>query len=645
MNKNKILPFESEFFIGCNYWASHAGTAMWSNWQESIVDEDLQQMAQEGIEVIRVFPLWPDFQPIDMLYGVEGQERGYRFGEERFLDNEAEKAGVSEEMMGRFVKFTELAEKHGIKLIVGLITGWMSGRLFVPPALRGRSILTDPRSIQWQVRFIKYFIKKMKYSNAIIAWDLGNECNCMGTVNTREEAWLWTCTLSNAIKSSDPVRPLISGMHSLSPNGKWTMQDQGELTDILTTHPYPLWTPHVGVDPINTIRPIVHATAESLYYADLGGKPCFAEEIGTMGPMISSEQIAGDFARASLFSLWAHGCHGMVWWCAYDQTKLNAAPYDWVAVEGELGLITEDRRVKPVLKEMNRLNQVIKNLPFEELPPRNIDAVCILNTNQDHWAVALGAFTLSKQSGFDLEFQLEDQPLKESDVYILPSVSGFDGIPKQRWNDLLDRVYKGAALFITLADGFLLDFEQLTGLSVQTRSHRRGSETLTILGDPQTFELELNNPIKLSLKSIGAEILGTESDGNICFSKSKYGEGTVFLLTYPIEKYAVESKESLYYPEQYPYWKIYREVYSHFEHKRVVKVDCQDIGITEHPINELERIVILVNYSPEDKKIPLHMVDGWHINATYYGEIVELPDGQQISELPANEAVIISVSS
>lgn len=95
-----------------------------------------------------------------MLYGVEGQERGYRFGEERFLDNEAEKAGVSEEMMGRFVKFTELAEKHGIKLIVGLITGWMSGRLFVPPALRGRSILTDPRSIQWQVRFIKYFIKK-----------------------------------------------------------------------------------------------------------------------------------------------------------------------------------------------------------------------------------------------------------------------------------------------------------------------------------------------------------------------------------------------------------------------------------------------------------------------------------------------------
>lgn len=61
MNKNKILPFESEFFIGCNYWASHAGTAMWSNWQESIVDEDLQQLAQEGIEVIRVFPSGPTF--------------------------------------------------------------------------------------------------------------------------------------------------------------------------------------------------------------------------------------------------------------------------------------------------------------------------------------------------------------------------------------------------------------------------------------------------------------------------------------------------------------------------------------------------------------------------------------------------------
>jgi hypothetical protein len=644
MGENKILPFDCDFFIGCNYWASHAGTAMWSNWRADIVDHDLKQLSKEGIEVIRVFPLWPDFQPIHMLYGVEGQEKGFRFGEDRFLDDEADKAGVSKEMMNCFVEFTELATKHGIKLIVGLITGWMSGRLFVPPALQGRSILTDPRSIQWQVRFIKYFIKEMKYSNAIIAWDLGNECNCMGNVSTREEAWLWTSTISNAIKSSDPTRPLISGMHSLSPTGKWTMQDQGELTDILTTHPYPLWTPHVGVDPINTIRPIIHATAESLYYSDLGEKPCFAEEIGTMGPMISSEEIAGDFARASLISLWAHGCHGMVWWCAYDQTKLENAPYDWVAVEGELGLITEDRRVKPVLKEMNRLNKLIKNLPFEELPPRNTDAVCILNTNQDHWAVGLGAFTLSKQAGFDLEFQYEDQPLKESNVYFLPSVSGFDGLPKKRWKNLLKRVKEGATLFISIADGFLLDFEKLTGLSVKTRSHRNSTEKVIISGSLDTFELELNNAIKLSLSSVGAEILGTEIDENVCFSKSKFGKGTVYLFTYPLEINAIESKEALYAPDNYPYWKIYKEVLNGIENKRIVEVDSRDIGLTEHTLNESERIVILINYSPEDRKVSLNIKEGWNINKVYYGKIDRKPDGKLVSEVPHNEAVILSLT-
>ena len=55
------------------------------------------------------------------------------------------------------------------------------------------------------------------------------------------------------------------------------------------------------------------------YYADLGGKPCLCEEIGTLGPMISSEAIAADFIRTALFSLWANDCHGLFWWCAYDQ--------------------------------------------------------------------------------------------------------------------------------------------------------------------------------------------------------------------------------------------------------------------------------------------------------------------------------------
>ena len=54
--------------------------------------------------------------------------------------------------------------------------------------------------------------------------------------------------------------------------------------------------------------------------------------------MNASEAIAADFVRSCLFSLWANDCHGLIWWCANDQTNLPHAPYDWCALERELGL-------------------------------------------------------------------------------------------------------------------------------------------------------------------------------------------------------------------------------------------------------------------------------------------------------------------
>src|SRR5690606_437637 len=122
--------------------------------------------------------------------------------------------------------------------------GWMSGRLFVPPALEGRKMLTDPVSIMWQVKYVRNIGREFKDHPAILAWDLGNECNVMGSVDNREAAYTWTAIIANTIKAEDPVHPLLSGMHGLSPDQKarWRIEDQAELTDVLTTHPYPLFT-------------------------------------------------------------------------------------------------------------------------------------------------------------------------------------------------------------------------------------------------------------------------------------------------------------------------------------------------------------------------------------------------------------------
>ena len=145
----EVLAKPGSFTVGVNYWASHAGTNMWADWHPEVVDRDFKTLAAAGVQVLRVFPLWPDFQPLTMHRGGCGSLSGLLFGEDPLPDTEAGQAGVDETMIRRFEEFAKIAEKHKLSLIVGLVTGWMSGRLFVPPAFENLNVLTDQLAIAW----------------------------------------------------------------------------------------------------------------------------------------------------------------------------------------------------------------------------------------------------------------------------------------------------------------------------------------------------------------------------------------------------------------------------------------------------------------------------------------------------------------
>ena len=401
------------FIIGCNYWASHSGSHMWRDWRPEIIEADFKQLSENGIKILRVFPLWPDFQPIYQIYGGEGEKKYIAFKDGPLPQTGAGSNGVSEEQLQHFEILTNLARKYHLKLVVGLVTGWMSGQLYVPPALEGQNILTDPESLAWQQKFVTTFVTRFKNNEAIVAWDFGNECNVMGKIQNHYEAYVWSSVISGAIRACDRTRPLASGMHSLSisSNAAWRIEDQAALTDVLTTHPYSLWTPYASQDAINTIRTVLHAAAETNMYEGIGGKPCLIEETGVMGPMTGGENEKAAFARVALFSNWANDCKGTFWWCAYDQNKLAYPPYEYASVELELGLIKENRVLKPVMGEFKNFSSFLDNLPFKELPARKKDAVCILTENQDSWAVAYSSYVLAKQAGFDFEFQKAGQDI------------------------------------------------------------------------------------------------------------------------------------------------------------------------------------------------------------------------------------------
>jgi hypothetical protein len=609
-----------KFVLGCNYWASHAGTNMWKDWQPDVVEADFKQISEAGMQVIRVFPLWPDFQPIHQFYTGGGEPKEIRFANCPLPGNGPGKDGVSVEALTHFKQLADLAQKNNIKLIVGLVTGWMSGQLFIPPALEGRKILSDPTSIMWQVKLVRTMVQEFKDHPAILAWDLGNECNVMEVVPNSQTAYVWTAALTNAIKAEDQTRPVVSGMHSLSSGSDalWKIQDQGELTDVLTTHPYPFWTPHTNQDPANSIRTIMHSTAETRMYSDIGGKPCLVEETGIMGPMEANEQAKAGFLRSILFNNWAADCHGLLWWCAYDQNQLPFTPYEWYAVERDLGLFRNDRSPKPVVAELTAFKKFIDGLPFDKLPPQKKEAVCILTDEQDQWGVAYSTYILAKQAGFDLEFQHSNQPIKPAELYILPSIKGLTLMNRKDWLAILDKVKEGATLYVSYDQGFLSHFLEPAGIEVVT-SQNRNEQASFVANDGKIKPFKMNAGRKLNLISKGATILAHENDGNPIFTVNTYGKGKIYFLGMPLEM-NLTRQPGAFTEKLAEYWKIYQTISADVvAQSRVVTKNDAFVGITEHDLSATEKLIVLVNNGPEEKEVAITIDSGWKLDKTLYG--------------------------
>jgi hypothetical protein len=484
----------------------------------------------------------------------------------------------------------------------------------------------------WETRFVRAFVRRFRSYPAIRAWDLGNECNVMAPVDSPEAAWAWVSAITSAIRAEDPSREVISGMHGGL--DLWRPETLGELTDLLTTHPYPLWTQYCDQDPVDTIRPLLHSAAESVLYSGRGGRPCLVEETGVMGPMLANDETAARFLRTLLFSTWANDQRGLLWWCAYDQTRLAHAPYDWNTVERELGLIREDRSPKPVLAELGRFCRFLDNLPEAPLPPPTREAVCILPQDTHPWALAYSAYILAKQAGFDLTFRTAEAPVEPAGLYIVPSVRGINVIPRRRWLDLLERVRAGARLYISLDDGLLADFEATFGLRVESRERRlSGSAEFRIAGMDAAFRLA--SPIRLGLRATGAEVVGREADGNPMFTRFQLGQGDLFLLTAPLERTLAETPGAFHTQEAPSLWRIYREVAAPMLAARAVQKDHALLGLTEHPLPDGRRVIVAVNYSPRPLETTLTFRDGWRPGPAWYGA----QEGARLN-IPQNDAVV-----
>lgn len=633
------------FVTGCNYWASHGGTAMWRDWRPDVVAADLRQLSDEaGLQVLRVFPLWSDFQPITALRGIVGRHVEMRFGDEPLPATALGAAGISQVMADRFGQLLDLAAEHGFQVVVSLLTGWMSGRLFAPPGLDGLNLLTDPLALRWELRFVRAFVTHFAHHPAIAAWELGNECNCLAEVD-KDQAFVWTTTIADAVRAADPSRPVASGMHSLSvmpQAGAWSIEDQGEACDVLTVHPYPLFTPYSALDPIDEMRNGLHATAEARLYADVAGRPCFVEEAGTLGPSIASDEVAARYAWTSMVSAAAHDTRAYLWWCAYDQDHLTHPPYDWTDLERELGLFRSDRSAKPLVEAFRRVRDLTAALG--RLPAPTTDAACVLGDGPlDQWGTASAAFVLAKQAGFDLQFRRRGQQLPDSALYLLPSISGHGALRGHEMDELLDRVDAGATLYVSASDLVVTALAERTGMAVVRRSSRSQAARFRTAYTGEAV-LTCDTPVRYEMESRGAQVLGREVDGNPCLSRVDHGAGRVYLSTLPLESSAVARAGAFHDASAPPLWRIYAGIAAERLAARALTKDDPRLGLTEHAMSTGDRVAVLVNYSPRAGAFSLTLGGGWRLDKELWGSVTALEGGRLVAELAGNDAAVIRLS-
>ena len=636
MKKEFLFEDYDNFIVGANYFASHAGTQMWELWDAEIVEKDFKILKDYGVEVLRVFPIWSDFQPINAQYmhgkSYDNFPREIMLGEEELNDSKEGIAGVSIKMFEHFDEFCAIAQKYNMKFIVSLLTGFMSERRFVPPALNERNIFTDPFAQKWTVRFVKYFVERYLGCDVISAWDLGNEVCWLDKAGDRDASYAWASFITNTIKSIDHKRPVVTGLDwSHSDNGgTWNTMDMGEIMDIMTSHPYACFSYAIN-EPINALKTIRYVTSTTVAIGDIARKPCLLEEVGSIGYSVLNERSEADFMRTILFDSWANNCYGMMWWCAFDQGILGHNPYRWNGRGSDYGLFTYDYRAKPCADECKKFYDFLRNLPFKALPERIRDSVCIIphgiGANERNFVAMVD--TLGKQAGLDIKFTYADQQVEDAPLYILPCVASAQYVNKNRFIELIEKVRKGADLFISMGNCYLRWFPEITGLNVYQRKAYSGDRTIELSGK----KIDSYAIHEYICDNIDGEVIAENANGNPVFVCHKLGKGRVYSYLAPFENKAMEQNDVCSTNE----YLVYKYLKDRIKSGKVASCDNSQIGLTEHILSDKKRVLVTINYSCQQQEADISISDGWKIKTLLYGTFKDKAYFKQ------NDAVVLVI--
>jgi endo-1,4-beta-mannosidase len=315
----------------------------WSKFDLAEVEADFGRIAACGLDSVRMFLTWEDFQPAPDQ--------------------------VDRWMLERLVEVADLAGGLGLALIPTLFTGHMSGVNWIPTwALGGssrdprfrvvsggkvvdtglRNWYTDSAVGDAQVLFAAEAAAALAGHEAVWTWDLGNEnSNCV-IPPTRSAARAWLARLSSAIRSADATALVTVGLHmeDLEEDRRLGPPEASEACDLLSMHGYPIYARWADGPTDHQVLPFL---ARVTHWLGEGGDLVFSE-FGLPSLVVEDDAGAAYTARA-LEGLRRAGCLGALLWCYsdYDPALWESPPFDLAPHERSFGLWRADGSPKPAV--------------------------------------------------------------------------------------------------------------------------------------------------------------------------------------------------------------------------------------------------------------------------------------------------------
>jgi endo-1,4-beta-mannosidase len=341
----------AEFLLGINYWPRRSAMYMWRRFDLGELREDFARIRGLGLEVVRFFIGWDEFQP--------APDR------------------VDESMLKRLDALMNALADARLQAMPSLFTGHMSGVNWLPhwaldrsrPAGRFRTF-SGERELPWGAgdiyagpileasRLLARTIGA-RYRNhpALLMWDLGNEFSNLRIPSSPSVANEWCARLtSDLIETSDAG--VTAGNHSEDLTQDRNFRFAGFCKPLVCSvmHGYSVYADFARSRTDPNVVPFLcqlmqSVSGKAVLFNEFGNPGCPSDGVPTSGAFAClNEDEMAEYAYAVLDRLHRCGALGAFWWCWADYAKAlrQTPPFDRAPHELNFGVIRDDGTEKPV---------------------------------------------------------------------------------------------------------------------------------------------------------------------------------------------------------------------------------------------------------------------------------------------------------